>query len=343
MSIHVPYWPKAIISIVLCLGLVSAMLRIVVVVFAALLSGLCRSTACGCCSLTSAEPREFALIKLLDASVPTRTKTVLGWNHDTDIMHALRHSVRYRRWGDVFCGTGGISAAFVRCQHSPGVSLDLSMSKAHNILEYTGFALFIQAFLELVPMAMVFIGLPCSTFVFMSRGTTKRYAENAWLGNEDLACVRAANIIAKRVVMLCKMLTLRLVQYVIEQPMTSCFFDMQCFRKLCDMKPYLGRHGLRLKRKFVWLGHWGHNIPKPTVLWGCARALKHLVKKKPKIKPDASNSVVRKGSLKWIKANGKWIQRRRVSGIPRKLKQTQVYPLAFCNEVARLSLVSPLR
>jgi hypothetical protein len=79
------------------------------------------------------------------------------------------------------------------------------------------------------------------------------------------------------------------------------------------------------------------------VLWGCARALKHLVKTKPKIKPDASNSVVRKGSLKWIKANGKWIQRRRVSGIPRKLKQTQVYPLAFCNEVARLSLVSPLR
>ena len=190
---------------------------------------------------------------------------------------------------------------------------------------------------------MVVIGLPCSTFVFMSRGTTKRHAENAWLGDENVACVRAANIIAQRMVMLCKLSTLRLVQYMIKQPMTSCFFNMQCFRKCCAMKPDLGRHGLRLKRKFVWLGHWGHNIPKPTVLWGSARALRHLVCKKTKPNPGASNSVVRKGSLKWIKANGKWIQRWRVSGIPRKLKQTQVYPLAFCDEVARLSVISPLR
>ena len=234
----------------------------------------------------------------------------------------------------------GMSAAFARHTNSLGVGLDLSISSTHNILEDKGFSLFMQAFLELVPMAIAVIGLPCSTFVFVSRGTTERKAENEWLGNEDVACVKAANIIAHRMVLLCKLLTLRLVQYMIEQPMTSCFFKMQCFRTFYALKPNLGRHGLRLRRKFVWLGHWGHHIPKPTVLWGCARALKHLVCKKPKSKPGASDSVVRRGSLKWIKANGKWIQRRRVSGIPGKLKQSQVYPRAFCDEIACLSLRS---
>ena len=303
----------------------------------------CHSGKCGCCAISQAEPREIELIKLLDASVPQGTKRILRWKHDTDIMHTLRHTIRYRRWADVFCGTGGMSAAFMRRTHSPGASLDLSLSKKHNIVSDEGFALFITAFLELVPMAMAVIGLPCSTFVFMSRGTTKRHASNAWVGDESVARVRLANIIARRIVILCRVLTLRLVQYVIEQPMTSCFFKMQCFHTFCAMKPKLGRHGLQLKRKFVWLGHWGHNIPKATVLWGSARALKHLVCKKPNIPATASSSVVRKGSWKWIWFRGKWIQRRRVSGVPRKLKQTQVYPTAFCEEVARLSVTSPLR
>ena len=175
---------------------------------------------------------------------------------------------------------------------------------------------------------MAVICLPCSSFVFMSRGTTKRGASNAWAGNEDVECVRLANIIAQRVMILCKVLTLRLVQYMIEQPMTSCFFNMQCFDKCCALKPDLGRHGLRLKRKFVWLGHWGHIIPKPTVLWGSARALKHLVCKRPTPNPSASNSVVRKGSLK---------QRRRVANAPRKVKQMQTARLSVLFDVTHVT------
>ena len=332
----------------LCPVSISIMLIMLAVVVFALLSGICRSSACSCCSLRSAEPRELALIKLLDASVPTGTTALLGWHVQSDVMHCLRHTVRYKRWADVFCGTGGLSAAFVR-RHSrspaSGISLDLSISSAHNILEDSGFALCIQSVLELVPMAIAVIGLPCSTFVFMSRGTTKRFAENAWLGDEAVECVRAANIIANRIVLLCKLLTLRLVQYMIEQPMTSCFFNMRCFRNCHAMKPHLGRHGLHLARKFVWLGHWVHTIPKPTMLWGSARALKYLVCRKPKSVPGASDSVVRKGSLRWIKVgiNGEWIQRRRVSGIHKKLKLSQVYPRAFCNTIARYSLISPMR
>ena len=314
--------------------------------FAVAMAVLCLNVICGkcsCCAISQAEPREIELINLLYSSVPKRTKRKLRWKTQSDIMHTLRHTTRYRRWADVFCGTGGMSAAFMRRTHSPGASLDLTLSEKHDIVSDNGFALFITIMLELVPMAMAVIGLPCSTFVFMSRGTTKRHASNAWVGDENVECVKLANIIAQRIVILCRVLTLRLVQYFIEQPMSSCFFKMECFRRFCAMNPNLGRHGLRLKRKFVWLGHWGHNNPKATVLWGSARALKRLVCKKPNIRATASNAVVRKGSLKWVWLGGKWTQRPRISGIPRKLKQTQVYPTAFCEDVARLSVTSPLR
>ena len=303
----------------------------------------CFAGKCNCCAISQAEPREIELINILQASVPRRTKRRLQWETESDIMHTLRHTTRWRRWADVFCGTGGMSAAFMRRTHSPGASLDLALSEKHDIVSDDGFALFITIMLELVPMAMAVIGLPCSTFVFMSRGTTKRHASNAWVGDENVECVKLANIIAQRIVILCRVLTLRLVQYFIEQPMSSCFFKMPCFHKFCAMNPNLGRHGLQLKRKFVWLGHWGHNNPKATVLWGSARALKRLVCKKPNIRATASNAVVRKGSLKWVWLGRRWTQRPRISGIPRKLRQTQVYPTAFCEDVARLSVISPLR
>ena len=59
--------------------------------------------------------------------------------------------------------------------------------------------------------------------------------------------------------------------------------------------------------------------PRPSQLWGSEGALKHLLCKKPHTPATASNSVVRKGSLK---------QRRRVAGAPRKLKQTQTARLS---------------
>ena len=189
------------------LGITITMLRrcFFAVVGAVLFNG-CHAGKCGCCAISQAEPREIELIKLLDESVPRRTKRILRWKHDTDIMHTLRHTIRYRRWADVFCGTGGMSLAFKQRTDSPGVSLDLTMNKKHNIVTDKGFALFITNFLELVPMAMAVIGLPCSTFVFMSRGTTKRHADNSWIGDESVACVRLANIIAQRIMILCRVL-----------------------------------------------------------------------------------------------------------------------------------------
>ena len=129
--------------------------------------------------------RESALVALLHREVPTATKNHLQWHTICDIIHSLRHSIRFRKYADLFSGSAGMSSAFNKCSMRSGVSLDLDLGGiAHDICDPARFALYIQYALELVPMALATIGLPCSSFVFMSRGTSKRYPWNSFLGDQ---------------------------------------------------------------------------------------------------------------------------------------------------------------
>ena len=114
--------------------------------------------------------------------------------------------------------------------------------------------------LELVPFATVVLGPPCSSFVFLSRGTSKRYAWNKFMGDQSRQDVRDANEIVSRFVTILKILLLRLVQYIVEQPLTSCLFRLAAWRRFARLEPVITLPNgvvLRRKRKFVWLGHWG--------------------------------------------------------------------------------------
>ncbi len=172
--------------------------------------------ACQHCSHELLRPhelqkRELALVQLLDKELAETTKSHLHWHGPSEILHALRHTVRFRHWADMFDGVGGVGAAFIRGGLASGTALDLSLGGAlHDVTSDIGFAAFLIAALELVPFGLAVIGLPCSTFVFLSRGTSKRHRTNRWLGDVSRSDVRAANIIAERVVVICEVLLLRL-------------------------------------------------------------------------------------------------------------------------------------
>ena len=96
--------------------------------------------ACPACEQSLLNPgllckRELALIHILDHDVPVDAKRCLNWMSKSDILHTLRNTIRYTKYADLFCGTGGMSAAFTRHHLTPGVALDISLGGAlHDIL-----------------------------------------------------------------------------------------------------------------------------------------------------------------------------------------------------------------
>ena len=73
--------------------------------------------------------------------------------------------------------------------------------------------------------ATAWFGVPCSTFVFMSRSHTKRscrFPKGNCKGQE----VRRANLIVDRVAFLIKILSLRKVYWIMEQPLNSLLWVM---------------------------------------------------------------------------------------------------------------------
>ena len=314
-------------------------------------SGLFAVTpACELCDRALSDPaanlekREGALLTLLYSRIPGDVKAVLGWHRKTDILHTLRDTVRYKKWADLFAGTGGFGAACIRQSMNTGVQLDIELNAKHDLTTATGFALFIMECLTLLPGATALIGLPCATFVFLSRGTSLRSDLNGFRGTPDRTDVVLANVIADRIFVLVQVMILRLVEFIIEQPLTSCLFSLRGFRMILKAKPFIKhrRMMVRMTRKFVWLGYFGHIVPKPTVLWGCSRVLGDLFSKRPPTcsRTKSSSRIVRATTTKLVKRGKKMVSVFRIYGVRKALKVTQQYPRRFCDEVASRSRYS---
>lgn len=178
---------------------------------------------------------------------------------------------------------------------------------------------------------------PSMFFVYLVIDSTSlRSKLNNYVGDTTRSDIRSANLIGHRVTVIVRILVLWLVQLIIEQPLTSCYFELSCFRRLVRLRPSIEYGGLvlPLARQFVWLGHWSDAsaVPKPTVLWGCARAFEFLVCKRP-LKPH-KNPIVRATTLKCVLKGKKMVKVCRMYGLKKSLKQSQQYPVRFCEAIA---------
>lgn len=260
-----------------------------------------------------------SLAGFLWAVLPTAVLQCLGWSSTRDIEEELLKP-RVKHFAEFFCGTGTLSTALsqagMRCAW-----FDIHLEPSHDILTATGVAVAVRIALSVIPGGVVWFGVPCSTFVWLARGHTKRSRQNP-LGDVARADVSRANCMAKIVVMLCHVLAKRGIFFVIEQPAGSLLWQTPCMRlaarRLCVK-------GQPWSRRFVWLGHYGHRISKPTELCGVFPNLARIL---PSRRPQGKSTA---GVYRvWASNKG----RMRVRGSA-GLKATEHYPKRFCRTFAR--------
>ena len=260
-----------------------------------------------------------SLAAFLWAALPVAVLQCLGWSSTRDIECDLLNP-RVKHFAEFFCGTGGLVAALsqagMRCAW-----FDVEVEPTHDILSPGGIALAVRIALSVIPGGVVWFGVPCSTLVWMARGHTKRSRANP-LGDRTRADVCRANRIARIVVMLCRVLAKRGVFFVMEQPAGSLLWQTPCVRLAARR---LRVNGQQWCRRFVWLGHYGHKICKPTELCGVFPNLARILpSKRPRGKSAAGVYRV------WLSKTG----RKRICGSV-GLKATEHYPKRFCREFAR--------
>ena len=102
----------------------------------------------------------------------SEVKKELNWRCRRDV-HAAVQAVRVRHFVEWFCGTGALTSACSQMGLLVGW-YDCVLDPVHmNLLTDAGMAAAILLSLSLVVGGTAWFGVPCSTFVFMSRGHTK--------------------------------------------------------------------------------------------------------------------------------------------------------------------------
>ena len=267
------------------------------------------------------------VLAIISREAPADVKTYLGWTTPDSILHAL-HKPRWRQWTELFCGTGTMSKCLMRSMPR-GESIDIEVGgDHHDMLTSAGFANCLVTILSLVTFAFCWMAPPCSLWVFLSAGVHKRSALNP-SGDTSRQDVRSSNTIVHRCCILARIMVCRLVQFVFEQPVTSLMFKYSSFMRLRRSTPRI--FGMGLQRRFLWLGHWGGALRKPTALWGVSAVLDRLSSKRPRSQSSAS---VRKTTLKSIVKDGRVQTVHRIYGVRKVVRNSQVYPEQFCSEVA---------
>lgn len=189
-----------------------------------------------------------------------------------------------------------------------------------NLNSDAGFAHAIELVMRLRPGSLIWGAPPCSSFVFMSRGTTLRSTENP-LGNVEHRSVRHANMVVARLVMLLMLGLLRGCEFCVEQPGTSVMGSLPCWQFLMQ---HFAVHTIRTS-----MGAFGAPTPKNTILW-CSGVWVHKLARKFTATCRSKATGLPPTTIRYRAKDG----RQRVQGGP-GLKQTQAYPTLFGDEVAR--------
>ena len=200
------------------------------------------------------------------------------------------------------------------------VSLDFStVSYYDDINSTTGFLRALTYVIGLLPMGLLWLAPPCSSWVFMSRGSTHRTHESP-LGNLAFEKVRAANMQVSRVVLLVLMaMLLHNAIWLGEQPLSSLLPLHHRWQMLQEVL------GERFHELHMWMSSYGAGSPKPSLLMSNHADIVALWKPRPHVRSTV------KTTRTYVDASGQT----RVTGSD-ELKGTQAYPPQFGEKVGRV-------
>ena len=97
---------------------------------------------------------------------------------------------------------------------------DICVSKKHDLGSVRGFVRAVEATLSIREGGVLWLGVPCSTFVWMSRSTYRRTAASPF-GRLSNKTVVEANMLLLRSILLGLLATTRRVYICFEQPLSS--------------------------------------------------------------------------------------------------------------------------
>ncbi|CAE7244498.1 unnamed protein product [Symbiodinium sp. CCMP2592] len=121
-----------------------------------------------------------------------------------------------------------------------------------------GYCHAIYQVLRLIPGGGLMIAPVCSSWIFMSRGSTKRSKYNA-RGNPSAPSVQQGNLMAARTAILLYLAAARGVWFVLEQPSGSLFQEHPRIQQLLRI--------LKLRKKLIHMLDFGGFSSKPTWLY----------------------------------------------------------------------------
>jgi hypothetical protein len=220
---------------------------------------------------------------------------------------------------EVFAGEQSVSKG-LRLLGYRGMSMDLRLSLDHDILTPIGLLTLIVAVARLRPGGILWAAPPCSTWVFMSRGSTMRHLDIN--GNSASAYVQAQNALVCRILLVCRLASAIGVHWIIEQPSDTVMFEYPKF------KDYMAKHP-EVAKATLQMGAFGLPAQKDTILVGTAPYLRSLERRmaeaeRHNLECMQAAAKAAATALKYIDRNGDW----RVQGGP-GLKATQAYPIGF--------------
>ena len=216
---------------------------------------------------------------------------------------------------ELFAGCAAMSAAF-DAFNVPVFSYDIKYSPEHDFTTVAGFALAIVLALRVAVNGVLWMGPKCSTWVWMALSHTKRALANDWQGNDEREDVRKANLTNRRVQFLIALAQWRRLVWCVEQPGRTCFFKPEKMMAVLT--------NVQAARVWLWLGAYGHDMLKPTVVfcarWGAPGIFKAIERKKPQKQEKPQT---------W-RTNGKWV----TAALGPSLSESEHYPSEFCQAFA---------
>ena len=216
---------------------------------------------------------------------------------------------------EVFAGAAAISRGFRSCGLR-GATLDLRIDPAHNILTPQGFVVLLTQLLRLRPGGGSFgPPPPCSTWVFMSRGSTGRSVEVPE-GNWRNPYILAQDALVDRLALALHVAHAVGAYWVVEQPMSSLMWEYPSMRAALDQ---CGAVRVQLD-----MGAYGAPSRKPTTLWGTGPYLAQL----QRTCSSAELEALAAHGIQTTRASVAPDGTRRCSGTS-ELKGTQEYPPGF--------------
>ena len=216
---------------------------------------------------------------------------------------------------ELFAGDHAVSRG-LRAFGYVGLTFDnRTIDPKHDILTPVGFLAALAAVKRLRPNGLLFAAPVCSSWVFMSRGSTGRDLALAghWKSSRG---VMAANAMVARVAALCHFAASAGVHFVVEQPASSVMYSYKPFLALREAWP--------IKQVRFCMAVYGGGSLKPSWLVGTAPWLYRLASRLGQadraflMTPSVSTTVHNTGP------GGK-----KTSTASAELKGTQSYPLQF--------------